>query len=234
MRKLALCFGRYEDHRPCARGRELDEADLLERVRVLLQNGFEQLLDAFIDRPHQRHAVEDGFADADDPFADQIISEEADEGNADDGDQQAKAGNGDIEILLGIVTGGDVGLHPAVGPLQEAPHQPHGDGDGRENQNARKEAVAQPCRKGNFGRNVGHLPFALSAVAIETRMKTDNAGWRSPMQAKNCEIFVRNPKSAKAFDGAKTEASIIIGIASNDTSRRAQPIERTKPLTHQP
>lgn len=163
---------------------------------MLLQDGFEQLFDAFIDRPHQRHAVEDGFTDADNPFPDQVIAEKADEGDADDSDQQAEAGNGHIEILLGIVTGGNIGLHPAIRPLQEAPHQPHGNGDGCEDQNARKEAVAQPCRKGNFGRNVGHLPFALSVVAIETRMKTDNAGWRSPMQAKNCEIFVRNPHSA--------------------------------------
>ena len=56
----------------------------------------------------------------------------------------------------------------------------------------------------------------LSVVAIETRMKTDNAGWSSTMQAKNCEIFVRNPFRIHPFDMAKTEAAIIVRITCHD------------------
>ncbi len=102
-----------------------------------------ELLDALVDRPHQRHAVENGFADANDPFANEVVAEKADERDADNGDQQAEAGNRHIEILLGIVTGGNIGLNPAIRPLQEAPYQPHGDGDRRKDEDARKEAVAQ-------------------------------------------------------------------------------------------
>ena len=65
-------------------------------------------------------------------------------------------------------------------------------------------------------------------------MKTDNAGWSSTMQAKNCEIFVRNPLRIHPFDMAKTEAAIIVRIARDNRAGSIQTLQNGKPVPHQP
>lgn len=65
-------------------------------------------------------------------------------------------------------------------------------------------------------------------------MKTDNAGWSSAMQAKNCEIFVRNRLAAQALNMAKTEAAVIVRIASDNCARSTQTVQRGKPFPNQP
>ncbi len=54
------------------------------------------------------------------------------------------------------------------------------------------------------------------------------------MQAKNCEIFVRNRLAAQALNMAKTEAAVIVRIASDNCARSTQTVQRGKPFPNQP
>ena len=60
----------------------------------------ENLLGGAVDRPHDRHAAEQALAEIDQPAADQIGGEEAEQRQRHEGDDQAEARNFDRQIGL--------------------------------------------------------------------------------------------------------------------------------------
>ena len=101
------------------------------------------MLQALIDVAHDRHAPEHQLARADQRAAQQVGCERADELEADDGEQQAHTRHGEVEVVLGIVDPGNVGLHPRVDDVDEVPGDVERDRDGAHHHQPGQEIVAQ-------------------------------------------------------------------------------------------
>src|SRR5580704_19700310 len=77
---------RDEDDRPTAGNRKLDQPYLAELAAGLAEDGFEHLLQAFVDATNERRAVKHRFAKPHQRTADEIGGQEPEKGEPDDRD----------------------------------------------------------------------------------------------------------------------------------------------------
>ena len=85
-------LGRDEHHRPGS-FRELDQTDFPERGPRLGEDGREDLLERLVDAANHGHPVEQVLAEPHERASDEVGREEADQRQADEGDDQPEAGD---------------------------------------------------------------------------------------------------------------------------------------------
>lgn len=178
---LALGVGGHEHHRPEAGRRVFDHADFLERIRPLAKNSFEELLQALVERPDERCPIDDGLAELDDRTADEVLGEEADDGDDDDSRQQAEARNRELDIVLRPVLHRNERPDPAIRPLDQRPGQPDGDCDGGANDEPGQEIVAKLDAERLLVRRLSHpsVPNSsakpMNSVRLLRRTRTNHS-----------------------------------------------------------
>jgi hypothetical protein len=81
----------------------------------------EDLFHGLVDRPHDRHAVEQVLAELDEGAADKACGQESEQGERDERDDQAIAGHAEWQIGLGAQADRDERPHRVVHPVDEPP-----------------------------------------------------------------------------------------------------------------
>ena len=109
------------DHMPGRR--KLDQADLAEARAGLREQRLEHLLQALVDRPHHRHAVEQVLAGFDQRAPDQVGGQEAEQRQREQRDDQARTGHLHRQIGLRPVRQRNERPHQIVDPVDEPPGQ---------------------------------------------------------------------------------------------------------------
>ena len=132
------------DHMPGAGNST--SADLAEARAGLREQRLEDLLHGLVDRPHDRHAVEQVLAELDQRAADQVGGEEAEQRQRDERDDQAGARDAERQIGLGPVGRRNERPHQLVDPVDEPPGQTDGDVERPDQDQAGQEIIAQPRR----------------------------------------------------------------------------------------
>ena len=114
---------RQEDDRPHARRRKLHQPDAAEARSGFREQRLEDLLEAAIDRPDDRRAVEDVLAELDQLAPDQVGGQEAEQRQRREDDDQARAWK--MERQIGFETNGrrHERPHDVVDPVDEPPGQ---------------------------------------------------------------------------------------------------------------
>ena len=144
-----------EHQRPHARRREFNEAYVPEARIGAGEQRLEDLLGGAVDRPHDRHTVQQALAETDEPAADQICSEKSKESKRDESDDQAEAGNVDRQIGLGTIGDRNQRPHQIIHPGDEPPDQPqrhrHRPGDDQPGQKVIADAADKSVRRSDRG-----------------------------------------------------------------------------------
>ena len=138
---------REEHQRPHAGRRKLHQPDRAEGRARLREQRLEHLLQAAIDRPHDRHALQNRLADLDQRAADQVGGEEAEHGQRQERDDQAEARNLDRQIGFRPVGDRDERPHQIVDPGDERPDQPDRDRERPGDDQSGQEIVADAAAR---------------------------------------------------------------------------------------
>ena len=110
----------------------------------LREQRLEDLLQALVDRPHDRHAVEDVLAELDQLAADEVGGQEAEQRQRRRSAMiRPMPGNLERQIGLGPVGERDERPHQIVDPVDEPPGQADGDGERPDEDQPGQEIVAQ-------------------------------------------------------------------------------------------
>src|SRR5215510_3152867 len=187
---------RQEHQRPHAGRRKLDQPDLAERRARLGEQRLEHLLEAAVDRPHDRHALENALAHLDQGAADQVGGEKPEQGQRHEGNDEAESGKLDRQVSLGPISERDEGADEVVDPGHERPYQVERDGDWPGHHQAGEEIGANAAadammmrRRGGGGRRLGrnqvgivccHLPLTLCAFTRRLSLYKFRAGSSIP------------------------------------------------------
>jgi len=140
-------LARDETDRPGAPPRVLDQADLPEGVRLLGEDGLEDLLRAAVDAAHHRHAREQPFAHAHEGAPEQTCGEETGQSQNHHHGHHAETGNGKRQIGLRVPVGRYQRRDPAVDEIDQVPGDPDSEADRCRDKHPGQEIVAQPCRR---------------------------------------------------------------------------------------
>ena len=129
---------RHKADDPQPTTRIFDKNRVAKRIRLCRDYRFKDLLAGTIDRPHDRHAVENCLTKLDDPAAEESGCDRANGGDQDQADDQARAG--------------DIGENKLIEPRQDARHLPvdqfdgrPGDIDRQQNRCGDQKAGQEPC-----------------------------------------------------------------------------------------
>ncbi len=144
---LALGLPGDEGDRPQAASRIFHQNRLPEGIGLLGEHGFQDLLDGAVDAAHHRHAGQHLLVDARQGAPDETGGQRADQGKAADDDQQPQPGNAERQVGRRIIGLGDDRRDLLVDEIDEDPGQVDGDGNGRGDQDAGEEIIAQPRRQ---------------------------------------------------------------------------------------
>jgi hypothetical protein len=106
------------------------------------EDGREDLLERFVDRPDDRHPPEHDLAQLNQRAPHQIGGEKPKQGQPDEADDQTEAGNLDRQIGFGPVGDRDERRHQAVDPFYERPGQVGGDRNRAGDDEAGEKTVA--------------------------------------------------------------------------------------------
>ena len=151
MSPLGGCDRNTSDHMPGAGNST--SATLRKLEPDLREQRLENLLHGLVDRPHDRHAVEQALAELDQRAADQVGGEEAEQRQRDERDDQAGAGDRPRQIGFRAIGRRDERPHDAVDPGDERPDQPDGDRKRPGHHQAGEEIVADAA--GDAGLRAG-------------------------------------------------------------------------------
>ena len=167
---------RDQHDRPHPRRGKLDQADPAKARSGTGEQRLEHLLEAAIDRAHHRHPAEQPFAEIDQRAPDQIMGEEAEQGQRDHGDHQAGTRQPERQIGFRPVGDGNKRPHQPVDPGHEPPGQIEGDRDRAGHDQAGQKIVPQPRGKApGSGRREfrrGHGRGQIVAVHLVSRVKS--------------------------------------------------------------
>ena len=190
LRKLGRDVGargvRQEHQRPHAGRRKLHQADAAEARAALGEQRLEDLLQALVDRPHDRHAVENVLARLDQLATDEVCGQEPEQRQRNQYDDQTDAGDLDRQIGLGPVGNRNERPHQIVDPVDEPPGETDGDVGRPDQDQPGQEIVPQPAdestvecdRLFRIGRGIGgrhdsrisvKLVHATTIISISAR-----------------------------------------------------------------
>ena len=133
---------RQEHQRPHAGRRKLHQRQPCGSSSPLREQRLEDLLHGLVDRPHDRHAVQQALAPADQRAADQVGGEEAEQREREERQHQAGAGDRPGQIGLRPVDRRNQRPHETVDPVDERPDQPGGDRQRARHHQAGEEIIA--------------------------------------------------------------------------------------------
>ena len=144
-RDVGACGIRQEDQRPHAGRGKLDEADPAEARAALGKQRLEDLLEALVDRPHDRHAVEDVLPDLDEFAADEIRGQKTEQRQCNERDDEPEAWDLHRQVGLWPIGERDEGPHQIVDPVDEPPGEADGDIGRPDQDQPGQKIIAQPA-----------------------------------------------------------------------------------------
>src|ERR1700722_18969319 len=150
-RALATISGGAEEMKtidPTAHDRKLDQADLAELAAGLAEDGFEHLLQALVDAANERRAIKHRFAKPDQRTADAIGGQEPEQGEPDNGNEDAKPRDMERQVAVRRQDVRQPGPHPVVDRIDDPPGDIGGDRDRTEHDEAGEEPGAEPLAEG--------------------------------------------------------------------------------------
>jgi len=163
---------RNERDRPHALPRVLDEAGALEGGAGLAEERLGDLLQAVVDRPDDRGALEDALAEIEDRAADEVLRQRADDGGERQKQQQPEPEDVAPEDILRVVGVRDQRDHLGVDEVDRPVEQVAGQKQRQDDDEAGEEIVPQPL----------HQRRAQRAAATFAGHRVSGAGCRAELR----------------------------------------------------